>query len=55
MENSLAPAVQDRYDTYLDHVRRCPDCRPVRRGAGQALVRAYLATTRAERPDAREH
>ncbi|MEU2617922.1 hypothetical protein ABZ642_07080 [Streptomyces sp. NPDC007157] len=55
MENSLAPAAQDRYDTYLNHVRRCPDCRPVRCRTGQALVRAYLTTTRAERSETHKH
>ena len=49
MENTLAPAAQDRYDTYLDHVRTCPDCHPERCRTGQALVRAYLATARPER------
>ncbi|MCW8102675.1 hypothetical protein [Streptomyces tauricus] len=44
----LTPAARSRYDTYVEHLRACPECP---RGAGRCtmgaqLVRRYLEAIR---------
>ncbi|MBC2904290.1 hypothetical protein [Streptomyces cupreus] len=47
--SALNARAQDRYDTYVEHLKTCPNCWKAphtRCPDGQALCRAYLAAAK---------